>query len=122
MSVTALDLAKYATIVQLKNIHLQSFDPLCGETQHTHHQSNFKRSWGKHVAMKSSQGLDLGLVFLLTSPLYAEERRGIYFKVARNVNGVNRFIVNTEEYKQGVSIVECHSDAVGRLIFILQEL
>ena len=79
MSVKALDLVKYATTVQLRNIHLQSLDPLCGETQHTHHQINFKRSWDRHVAMKSSQGLDLGLVSLLMSPLYAEERRGTYF-------------------------------------------
>ena len=60
-------------------INFKSLDPLCEETQHTHHQSNFKRSWGRHVAMKSSQELDLGLVSLLMSPLYAEERRGIYF-------------------------------------------
>merc|ERR550525_13240 len=62
--------------------------------------------------MKSSQGLDLGSVSLLMSPLYAVETRYIFPKVARNVNGVNLFIVNTEEYKQGVSVVECHQDAV----------
>ena len=50
------------------------------------------------------------------SPVCRGETRYIFPKVARNVNGVNRFIVNTEEYKQGVSVVECHPDAVGTLI------
>ena len=50
------------------------------------------------------------------SPVCRGETRYIFPKVARNVHGVNRFIVNTEEYKQGVSVVECHPDAVGKLI------
>ena len=48
------------------------------------------------------------------SPVCRGETRYIFPKVAKNMNGTNRFIVNTEEYKQGVTVVECHPEANGK--------
>ena len=42
--------------------------------------------------------------------------RYIFPKVAKNIFGKQRFVVNTEEYRQGVTIVECHAGAKGMCI------
>ena len=49
------------------------------------------------------------------SPMCRGESRYIFPKVAKNVDGTNRFIVNTEEYQQGVTVVECNTEAKGKL-------
>ena len=51
------------------------------------------------------------------SPMCRGETRYIFPKVAQNVNGTNRFIVNTEEYKQGVTVVECHPETTGKHLY-----
>ena len=49
------------------------------------------------------------------SPMCRGESRYIFPKVAKNVEGTNRFIVNTEEYQQGVTVVECNPEANGKI-------
>ena len=74
----------------------------------------FEKFFGKACTLKETTriGFSVGLSFD-ESPLCRGETRYIFPKVARNINGTTRFIVNTQEYKQGVTVVECHPDATG---------
>ena len=75
----------------------------------------FKKIFGPTCKMEEPTRVGFRFGFSFDeSPMCRGESRYIFPKVAKNVNGTNRFIVNTEEYQQGVTVVECHPEASGK--------
>ena len=75
----------------------------------------FKKIFGPTCKMEEPTRIGFRFGFSFDeSPMCRGENRYIFPKFAKNVNGTNRFIVNTEEYQQGVTVVECHPEARGK--------
>lgn len=51
---------------------------------------------------------------LTESPLCTSFESYIFPRVAKNIKGVWRYIVNTKDYRQGVTIETCHPKAIGK--------
>ena len=78
--------------------------------------NQFKKFFGKPCKFEGESSVAFRFGFSFDeSPVCRAHPRYIFPKVAKNVYGTHRFIVNTEEYKQGVTVVECHSDTEGKL-------
>ena len=83
----------------------------------------FEKFFGQTCKLKEPTRIGFRFGFSFDeSPVCRGENRYIFPKVARNVNGTTRFIVNTEEYKQGVTVVECHPEATGINIISIKYL
>ena len=75
----------------------------------------FKKLFGRPCTF--GEEILLGFKFgysLRETPLCTGYQRYIFPKVAQNTDGKLRYIVNTDEYRQGVTVEECQGAAEGK--------